>query len=281
MDLKKIDRNPIEKRNNSNRDPPDLTSKNWKTFIEEYNIFSDSLWLIGSRDKSGGHQSLHHGGFIPQLPRQGILRFTKPYDLIIDGFLGYGTSLIECKRWGRNGIGVELSEKMSKLAKMRIDSEPNPYNVKTKIVVGDSTKENLRSQIKEIGVKNASLVILHPPYHDIIKYDDDQRNLCMAPDMKTFLKMFKEVVKKTTQPLKKKGYLQVVIGDKYFKGEWVPLAFNVMQTTMNEGFKLKSICIKNIEETIAKRHMINLWKYRTLMTGSHFFKHEYIFFFQK
>ena len=261
--------------------PPLLTSKNWKHFLEKYGIFSDSLWLIGARDKSGGHGSLHHGGFIPQLPRQGILRFTKPFELVIDGFLGYGTTLIECKRWGRNGIGVELSHKMADLATSRVTKEPDPYKVTVKIVEGDSTKEDFDALIKDSGFENASLVILHPPYHDIIKYDDDLRNLCNASDLESFLKMYRDVVKNSTSPLKKEGYLEVVIGDKYVSGEWIPLGFYVMRETMDEGFKLKSICIKNIEETMAKRHMINLWKFRTLKSGSHFFKHEYILFFQK
>jgi len=201
--------------------------------------------------------------------------------MVIDAFLGYGTTLIECRRWGRHGIGVELSPKLVELAASRIREEPNPYGVKTDIVEGDSTKEDFDSLIKEAGFENASLVILHPPYHDIIRYDEDQRNLCNAPNIESFLQMYREVVRRSTIPLKHRGYVEVVIGDKYEKGEWIPLGFYVMQATMDEGLRLKSICVKNIEETMAKRHMINLWKYRTLKSGSHFFKHEYIIFFQK
>ncbi len=35
-------------------------------------------------------------------------RFTKKGDVVLDGFLGYGTTLIESQKLGRNAIGVKL-----------------------------------------------------------------------------------------------------------------------------------------------------------------------------
>lgn len=261
--------------------PPDLNKKNWKTFLNQYGIYSDSLWLIDSRDKTGGHSTLNHGGFIPQVPRQAILRFTKPYDLVIDGFLGYGTSLIECKRWGRSGIGVEINNDIANIALDRLNQEPNPHEVSTRIIKGDSSTVNLNSITKELGVKHASLVILHPPYHNIIKYSDDPQNLCNANNLDSFIQSYISVVRNLTSLLDVGGYVELIIGDKYENGEWIPLGFLLMNATLEQGFKLKSVCVKNIEETIGKRNTINLWKYRTLMAGSHFFKHEYVFFLEK
>ena len=261
--------------------PPDFDKKNWKYFLNQYGIYSDSLWLIDSRDKTGGHSTLNHGGFIPQVPRQAILRFTKPYDLVIDSFLGYGTSLIECKRWGRSGIGIEINDDIANLALERLNQEPNPYKVSTNIVKGDSSNVKFNSIVNELGFKCASLVILHPPYHNIIKYSDDPQNLCNSADLESFIQSYIAVVKNSTSLLDVGGYVELIIGDKYENGEWIPLGFLLMNATINQGFKLKSVCIKNIEETIGKRNTINLWKYRTLIAGSHFFKHEYIFFFEK
>jgi tRNA1(Val) A37 N6-methylase TrmN6 len=263
------------------KEPPELTSENWNEFVEKYGIFTNSLWLIGARDSSGGHKDLHHGGFIPQLPRQGILRFTRPRELVLDAFLGYGTTLIECKRWGRSGIGVEVSHELAELATKRVNEEPNPYGVSVKIVEGDSTQMDFESLVRGAGFETASLVVLHPPYHDIIKYNGDPRNLCNAPDLGSFTQMYRKVVERSTSPLKPRGYLELVIGDKYQAGEWIPLSFYLMQATMEMGFKLKSVCIKNITETMAKKNQTNLWKYRTLKWGTHFFKHEYILFFEK
>jgi hypothetical protein len=73
----------------------------------------------------------------------------------------------------------------------------------------------------------------------------------------------------------------IVIGDKYVKGEWVPLGFQTMNMVMQRGFALKSIIVKNFEDTSAKRSQKELWRYRAFVGGFYIFKHEYIFLFKK
>ena len=261
--------------------PPELDLKNWKSFINKQGILTDSLWLLSKRDGSGAHSDIFHGGFIPQLPRQAILRFTKPFDTVIDAFLGYGSTLIECRRWGRHGVGVEINKEIFGLAQKRIENEPNNYDAKTFTVHGDSATINFKSLLEKKGLQKASLVVLHPPYHNIIDYGKDQDNLCNAPSLKSFLKKYSEIVENISQAMTTSGYLELVIGDKYENGEWIPLGFYLMNETIKKGFKLKSICIKNIENTIGKRNQIHLWKYRALKSGFYIFKHEYVIFFQK
>ncbi len=41
----------------------DLDIENWK----DCNINTDSLWLISERDKSGKHENIYHGNFVPQI----------------------------------------------------------------------------------------------------------------------------------------------------------------------------------------------------------------------
>lgn len=261
--------------------PPSLDLKNWLSFVKEQNIITDSLWIIPERDNSGVMKELHHGEFIPQIPRQAILRFTKPYELVVDPFVGYGTTLVECQRLGRNGIGVELEQHIAEVAKRRIREELNPYNVKIEVIEGDSSEINFSKILYERGFSEASLIIAHPPYHDIIKYGQDPRNLANTPTLEGFLQAYGKVLDNALEILVKNGYYVLVIGDKYTKGEWIPLGFYTMNETLKRGLKLKAICVKNFEETMAKRRQINLWKYRTLKGGTYFFKHEYIMFFQK
>ena len=264
-----------------NDKPPELDLKNWKSFINKQDIFTDSLWFLSERDNNGAHSDIFHGGFIPQLPRQAILRFTKPFDTVIDVFSGYGTTLIECRRWGRHGIGVEINKERSELGHNRIKQEPNKYNVKTFTINGDSASIDFKSLLKEKGLQKASLVVLHPPYHNIIDYGENEDNLCNAPSLESFLKKYSKIVENIAQAMKTNGYLELVIGDKYEKGEWIPLGFHLMNETIKKGFKLKSLCIKNIENTMGKRNQIHLWKYRALKNGFYIFKHEYVIFLQK
>ena len=122
---------------------------------------------------------------------------------------------------------------------------------------------------------------MHPPYFDIIKFSDDTRDLSNAESVENFLEMMGAIVDNASQVLDKGRYLVVVIGDKYAKGDWIPLGFQTMSEVMKRGFSLKSLIVKNFEDTSGKRNQKELWRYRALVGGFYIFKHEYIFLFKK
>jgi DNA modification methylase len=256
----------------------DLNLNRWK----EYNdIITDSIWIVDKRDKSGAHNGGYWGNFIPQIPNQFLRRYTKKSEWVLDPFLGSGTTLIECRRLGRNGIGVELLPKVAKIAERNIEKEINPFGIKTEIVNSDSTKLDFKAELKKRNIKSVQFIIMHPPYWDIIKFSENTKDLSNAKSLNEFLKKFGQIVDATYAVLDKGRYFAVVIGDKYSAGEWIPLGFYTMQEVLNRGYKLKSTIVKNFEETKGKMNQKELWRYRALVGGFYIFKHEYIFLFQK
>ncbi|PYP83111.1 MAG: DNA methyltransferase [Blastocatellia bacterium AA13] len=256
----------------------DINLLRWKEYDD---ILTDSLWSFPKRDASGAHIAWYWGNFVPQIPHQLILRYTKKGDWVLDPFAGSGTTLIECRRLGRNGIGVELNSEITEKARELIGLEQNRHSAISEIITGDSRANAAEQALAEHGVAKVQLVIMHPPYADIIRFSEDTSDLSNAGDVETFLEMFGETVERATALLEKDRYLAVVIGDKYEDGEWIPLGFYCLNEVMKRGYSLKSIVVKNFEETRAKRDQKQLWRYRALVGGFYIFKHEYILLFKK
>lgn len=269
----------------------DLPLSRWREYED---IFTDSLWMLGDRDKSGAHDGFYHGNFIPQIPHQFIRRYTSENGVVLDGFLGSGTTMIEARRLGRSCIGVELSPDVANIAKKASSAQP-PKKISSnglgapfwKVLVGDSSSKITRKKVETVlskhGREGLDLVILHPPYHDIIKFSEHKKDLSNSESVEDFVSGFGNVVENFSSMLLPRHYLAIVIGDKYADGKWVPLGFNLLQETLNRGdsLTLKSIIIKNMMNNRAKRNKENLWRYRALAGGFYVFRHEYILLFQK
>jgi len=210
-----------------------------------------------------------------------MLRYTKRGDWVLDPFAGSGTTLIECRRMGRNGIGVELNADVVERSRRLVEEEPNPRSVSTDIFVGDSRSTDIAALIAKSGLYSVQLIILHPPYSDIIRFSDEEADLSVCKDTEEFLAMFGRVLDNVLPVLERGRYCALVAGDKYHKGQWIPLGFYCMNEVLRRGLLLKSTIVKNFEDTRAKRDQKQLWRYRALVGGFYIFKHEYVFVFQK
>jgi len=256
----------------------DINLYRWKDYGE---ILTDSLWVIDRRDTSGAHLGWYWGNYIPQIPHQLMLRYTRKGELVVDPFAGSGTTLIECRRLGRHGLGVELHPATVEKARELVASEENPHGIVTRLDAGDSRSYDFRNAVREMGFDAVDLYLMHPPYHDIIRFGDDPRDLSNAATTEEFLEMFGAVLDNTLPLLRQGRYVGIVIGDKYRRGEWIPLGFYCMQEVMKRGLSLKSIVVKNFDQTKGKRQQQELWRYRALAGGFYVFKHEYVLIFRK
>ncbi len=258
----------------------DLDMTQWK----ESDVNVDSLWLINKRDSTGKHSNNYHGNFIPQIPYQLITRYTKKNEVVLDTFMGSGTTIFECENLNRKCIAFDINEEIISEVKNKMsDSDANRFSIQ-KCDVSDTSKFNISmlKSLNNIQAETVQFLIMHPPYLDIVKFTNKKEDLSNISDTKEFLEKFRIIVFNALQYLDKDRYFAIIIGDVYKKSEVIPLSFYVMDMIKNNfKVKLKGIIIKNIEGNRGKIGQGGIWKYRALKSDYYIFKHEYIFVFKK
>ncbi len=259
----------------------DINLNNWK---EYGHIKTDTWWEFQSRDNSRGHSNEYHGNYIPQIAQQLYERFTKKNDVILDLFLGSGTSAIEAVNMGRRCIGVELKREQVELVSSKFTQKELVTNVN--LICSDSASEEVKEKIQTrldiMRRDKAQFLILHPPYDDIIKFSDRKEDLSNCASTEEFYNLFRKAAKNGYDMLENGRFAALIIGDKYAKGEIVPLGSDCAARMREIGFKMKAVIVKNMEgNERAKGKTANLWRYRALNGGFYIFKHEYIYIFQK
>lgn len=252
----------------------DLDIENWK----DSDINTDSLWLIKERDKSGKHENIYHGNFVPQIPNQLIRRYTKKNETVFEPFMGSGTTLFECEKLGRNYIGFDINAEIVDFVKGKIDKRETTF-----IKHCDSlNSKQIDEYFNDAFTNKVQFVLMHPPYLDIVKFTDNENDLSQIGNLKEFISKFKIVCENALKYLDKNRYFAIVVGDVYKNGEVLPLAFYCMDMIKRYfAVKLKGIIVKNVEGNRGKIGQNNIWKYRALNSDYFIFKHEYIFVFKK
>ena len=258
----------------------DLDLKEWKNC----DINTDSLWIIDKRDNSGKHKNIYHGNFIPQIPYQLIKRYTKENEIIIEPFMGSGTTLFECEKLNRKYIGFDINEEIVKYVKNQMK---NSVYKNYDIYLNNSLNNkkvffNLQNSLNKFNSNFVQFILMHPPYMDIVKFTDKQDDLSKIDNIQEFVKKMKIVCKNFLPFLEKNRYFAIVIGDVYKNSEVLPIGFYTMDMIKrNFDVKLKGIIVKNIEGNRGKLGMGGIWRYRALNSDYYIFKHEYIFVFKK
>jgi len=182
-------------------------------------IFSNIQKSIVKMDKIG---KMHPAPFSPEDIAVLIKIFTKKNNLVLDPFIGVGSTLISCIRTGRKGIGIDLNPHYIELAEQRID---NKLFNNTRLILGNSLKE-----VKKI--KNIDYCITSPPYHNILKnkgmgvrhdnsqtrqgidyYSDQKEDLGNQKSFKDYLSLLKRVMKDVYKNLKRGHFCSIIISD--------------------------------------------------------------------
>jgi site-specific DNA-methyltransferase (adenine-specific) len=87
---------------------------------EEFMEWTNGLWTFSGERKS---RIGHPAPFPVELPLRCLKLFTYVGDIVLDPFMGSGSTLVAASRCGRRGIGIEIDSRYCKIAAGRISDE--------------------------------------------------------------------------------------------------------------------------------------------------------------
>lgn len=241
----------------------------------DFELEKTTVWSFPKRGDwaTHKHNNKYRGNWAPQVARNLILLYSKEGELVLDPFMGSGTTIIECKLLGRRCIGVDINYESVILAWSRLDFEINedpPYK-NVKLFHGDARF------LDKIDDNSIDLVATHPPYANIIKYGGDVgvEGDLSGLGIKNYIENMRIVASELYRVLKPGRNVAIMIGDTRTKKHIVPLGYMVMKVFLENGFILKEHIIKvqhNMRGSIAWRRRKNDF----LLLA-----HEHIFVFRK
>jgi DNA modification methylase len=161
--------------------------------------------------------------------------FTKRGEIVLDPFLGSGSSLIACIMTGRRGVGVELVEHWANIARARVRrflAQSGPdfahlVNPERDVLMGDS-----RIVLTHFPDQSFDFVVTSPPYWNILRkehgmkvaaerkhrmlpthYSEREDDLGNLPSYERFLRELGDIWGQAARVLKHRRYMAVVVSD--------------------------------------------------------------------
>ncbi|MBQ0055230.1 MAG: methyltransferase domain-containing protein, partial [Synergistaceae bacterium] len=229
------------------------------------------VWSFPDRGKWATHDAKWRGNWSPYIPRNILLRYSQENDLVLDQFVGGGTTLVEAKLLNRNIIGIDVNDIALERCREKTNFEREGANGQVTILKGDAR------DLKPILDESIDLICTHPPYANIIQYSEDIAEDMSHLKVKEFLEEMRKVASESYRVLKKGKYCAILMGDTRQNGHMVPLSFEVMKIFENAGFKLKELIIKQQHNCKATGY----WKTNSVKYNFLLIAHEYLFVFHK
>lgn len=254
--------------------------------LNNFNPETSTRWDIGARAKWGNHalfpEKKYHGNYPPQLARNLIWKYSNPNngELILDPFVGSGTTLIETKTLGQKGIGLDVSIEALDVAKEMIKFRvENRKYFEPLLFEWDARKlTELKDEKGELLLppNSVDLVVTHPPYWDMVRWSDKGLESLSFDD---FCKGMKIVFQQMYKVIKPEHFCCIVIGDVYRRDGGVETLIDHFLTMAKDvGFKVYDIAIKFSE---GQESMGGLMDWRAKEHNFLIPMHDFVLIFKK
>lgn len=168
---------------------------------------------------TGADEDVH---FTERMATAVIERLTRPGELVLDPFAGFGTTLAVADRLDRRAIGVELLPERVELIRARAP--------RTTVIEGDA--RGLHRLVSQADREGVSLILSSPPYMTANEHPHDPLSAytLVAGDYRSYLADLTAIARTMRGLLRPGGHLVLNVANIRHRGHTTTLAWDVART---------------------------------------------------
>ena len=216
------------------------------------------VWQFTYESRDIRDKSIHPATFPISLSKKVIELFTHKGELVLDPFVGSGTTLVAAKDLDRNAVGFDLQQKYVDLSMSRL-KQTSLLNTCEQIAICDDAR-NIPQYIRK---ETVSLIWTSPPYANLLnrerknksrrdrdngqlgkieQYSQDKRDLGTYA-IESYSEAMGDIFEQLLPLLKPKAHCVINVPDMWWENKRITIHVYLIEELRRRGYELRNIII--------------------------------------
>lgn len=217
------------------------------------------VWQFTYESRDIRDKNVHPATFPISLSKRVIELFTHQGELVLDPFVGSGTTLVAANDLNRSAVGFDLQPHYIDLCEKRLKGLSNLFNQSRQMAIEDDAL----NVAKYLRPRTVSLIWTSPPYANLLnrerknksrryrnneqlgrieQYSQDGRDLGTMP-LEQYTQAMGEIFKGLLPILKPKGHCVINVPDMWWDNGRITIHVALIEEMRKRGFALRNIII--------------------------------------
>ena len=220
------------------------------------------VWQFSYEQRDIRDKTKHPASYPIALAKRCIELFSHEGELIVDPFVGSGTTLLAARDLNRNAVGFDIHADYIALTKERL-SQPSLFGQAKQIAVLDDA----RNIAKYVNEESITCIVTSPPYANLLNRQRQNKSLRSnlrkndqylnveqysqkTEDLGTlsleeYIKVITEIFARLLPLLRVKGHCIINVADMWWDNTRITLHISIVEALCSIGFELRNIIIWN------------------------------------
>jgi len=217
------------------------------------------VWQFTYESRDVRDKKVHPATFPIALSKKVIELFTHQGELVLDPFVGSGTTLVAANDLNRNAIGFDLQQSYIDLCEKRLKGQTNLFNEAQQIAIQDDA----RNVHKYVDPETLSFIWTSPPYANLLnrerknksrrdrnneqlgkieQYSQDPRDLGTM-SLEKYTMAMGDIYESLLPLLKPKGHCIINVPDMWWENQRITIHVSLIEELRKRGYELRNIII--------------------------------------